>query len=220
MQTDAFGELWRDLLVVERMIGPFPVRLETVRDFDPLLDSYAARYPSDTDMIPYYATLWPSALALARYIAEIPSSLESLRVVELGCGLGLPSIVAALRGADVLATDFHPDNAPYVMRNAELNGVRMRYRTLRWDGPVDEAPFDLVLCSDVLYERKDAAALVQCVTSNCAPGGEILLADPGRDGLVPAVQGIRARGFTEQLHTVDDVFVMRFTRSAPTTVES
>ena len=212
MQMETPGERWRDALVVEHQIGSLLVRLETVRDFDPLLDSYAARFPSDTDMIPYYATLWPSALALARYLAELPLQLKSLRVVELGCGLGLPSIVAALRGADVLATDFHPDNEPYVRRNSELNGVALRYRTLQWGDRVNEEPFDLVMCSDVLYERRTTAALVECATSLCAPGGGILLADPGRDELAPAARGIRARGFVEDLQAVDDIFLLRFTR--------
>lgn len=207
------AERWGEMKVGDHPVGPFRVRLETVADFDPLLDRYAARYPSDTDMIPYYATLWPSALALARYIAALPMELESLRVIELGCGLGLPSVVAALRGADVLATDFHPDNEPYVVRNAELNGVSLRYRTARWGEPLGEGPFGLVMCSDVLYERRHVAALVESATSLCAPGGTILLADPGRDQLAPAAQGIRARGFDEELCAVDDVFLLHFRRS-------
>ena len=220
MQMEAPVERWRDMRVADHMIGSLRVCLETVQDFDPLLDRYAARYPDDTDMIPYYATLWPSALALARHLAEFPSSLQSVRVVELGCGLGLPSIVAALRGAVVLATDFHPDNAPYVARNADLNGVALRYSTLRWGDPVAEAPFELVLCSDVLYERRHVAALVECAAACCAPGGAILLADPGRDALASAARALRERGFVEDLVAVDNVFLLHFKRPLVTEVSA
>src|SRR5204863_1910177 len=78
----------------------------------------------EEEFLPYWAELWPSGLALARHVAGL--ELAGLTVLELGCGLGLPSLAAALRGADVLATDWAEDAIELLLRNAERNGVFVR----------------------------------------------------------------------------------------------
>ncbi len=101
-------------------------------------------------------------------------------MLELGAGLGLPSLAAALRGADVLATDWADDAVALLRANAERNHVRLRVERVRWDEPsllLTEAPFDLVLAADVLYEERNARQLLELLPQL---GGEILLADPGR----------------------------------------
>jgi predicted nicotinamide N-methyase len=117
-------------------------------------------------------------VALARLVGE--RDVTGLRVVELGAGLGLPSLAAALRGADVLATDWSPDAVALLRANAERNHVRLRAQRVRWDDPapiLDAAPFDVVLAADVLYEARNAEQLLELLPRL---GGEILLADPGR----------------------------------------
>jgi predicted nicotinamide N-methyase len=102
------------------------------------------------------------------------------RVVELGAGLGLPSLAAALRGADVLATDWAEDAVALLRANAARNHLALRVERMRWDEPGDlvaEAPFDLVLGADLLYEARNAAQLLDLLPRL---GTEILLADPGR----------------------------------------
>ena len=73
------------------------------------------RFAAD-EFMPYWAELWPSGLALADYVATL--DLAGRRVLELGCGLALPSFAAALGGADVLATDWAPDALSLVAANA------------------------------------------------------------------------------------------------------
>jgi len=82
------------------------------------------------EFMPYWAELWPSALALARVIARRP--LTGRRTVELGCGLGLPAIAAAAAGGRVLATDWAPESVAMTARNAERNGVALATRLFRW----------------------------------------------------------------------------------------
>src|ERR687887_1747964 len=113
------------------------------------------------ELLPYWAELWPSAVALAR--ALLARDLRGLRSVELGCGLGLPSIAAALAGADSLATDWSTDAVSLAAANARRNGADLQTAVCDWTAParlLAGAPWDLVLASDVLYEARNAGTLL------------------------------------------------------------
>ena len=130
------------------------------------------------EFLPYWAELWPSGLALARVVRR--RDLAGLRVLELGCGLGLPSIVAALGGARVLATDWSPEALEVAAANAARNRADVETALVSWSGPeplVRAAPWDLVLGADLLYERRNVDQLLTVLPRL---GGEILLAEPGR----------------------------------------
>jgi predicted nicotinamide N-methyase len=130
------------------------------------------------EFLPYWAELWPSGLALARDVSSL--DVDGLRVLELGCGLGLPALAASLRGADVLATDWAEDAVGLLRRNAERNGVFLRVARVRWSEPeplLRAAPWDLVLGADLLYEARNAEQLTELLPRL---GGEVVLAEPGR----------------------------------------
>jgi predicted nicotinamide N-methyase len=131
--------------------------------------------------VPYWADLWPSALVLAEELAG--RDLAGVRVVELGCGLGLGAIVAALSGADALATDHDRDAVAF----ARDNGRRVlgrRLPTMRADfadlpeALLELAPFDLVVAADVLYADGSAASLADALGRLVRPGGEAIVAYP------------------------------------------
>jgi predicted nicotinamide N-methyase len=127
---------------------------------------------------PYWSILWRSGVALACELEGV--ALRGLRVVELGCGLAVPSIAAARAGAAVLATDACADALTLVARNAQVNDVRIETATVDWAEPeelVRRAPFDLVFAADVLYERASVPLLLSLLP-RLAP--EVWLADPGR----------------------------------------
>ena len=136
------------------------------------------------EFLPYWAELWASAVALAHDV-----SLRSLRgapTLELGCGLGLPSIAAARAGGRVLATDWSPDAVAATAANAERNGVQIETLECSWAEPdaiLERAPWPLVLASDVLYEARNVELLVDLLPRLVDETGLVLLADPGR---VPA----------------------------------
>ena len=143
----------------------------------------AAEIPDDhqvewAPLAPYWSVLWRSGMALARQLDGEP--LRGQRVVELGCGLAAPSIAAARGGADVIATDGDSDALELVVRNAEANDVQVEIDMVDWGDPdelVERGPFDLVLGSDILYERPGVAMLLELLP-RLAP--QAWIADPER----------------------------------------
>jgi predicted nicotinamide N-methyase len=159
-------------------LGGRDVVVRRPRDGEALLDQHAFEAE---EFLPYWAEVWPSSIALARTVAA--RTLGGRRVLELGCGLGLPSVVAALGGARVLATDWSPDAVRAAARNAEANGTVVATARVAWDDParlLEGAPWDLVLASDVLYEQRMVDALLALLPRLVDVRGEIWVSDPGR----------------------------------------
>ena len=124
---------------------------------DELIDEEAF---DEEEFLPYWAELWPSGVALARAVGAL--DLRSSRVLELGAGLGLPSLAAALGGADVLATDWADDAVELLRLNAGRNRIGLRAERVRWDDPaplVRHAPWALVLDAATVGEPRAEADL-------------------------------------------------------------
>jgi predicted nicotinamide N-methyase len=152
----------------------------------------------EEEFLPYWAELWPSGLALAREVAR--RELRGVKVLELGCGLGLPSLAAAARGADVLATDWAEGATELLRRNAERNGVFLRVARVRWSEPeplLRAAPWDLVLGADLLYEARNAEQLAELLPRL---GGEVLLAEPGRPYAKEFLERFRAEDLGDRIY--------------------
>jgi predicted nicotinamide N-methyase len=165
----------------------------------------AAELPDDggvewAPVAPYWAVLWRSGVALAREL-DGDSSLRGRPVVELGCGLALPSIAAARRGADVLATDEAAEALELAARNAEANGVTIATARVDWSDGASLAAtgaFELALAADVLYERQSVAPLLELLP-RLAP--EALVADPGRPPAEAFLDGAARRGWHVETRT-------------------
>jgi predicted nicotinamide N-methyase len=201
-------------------VGDLTFRLCLIKDLDEALDYYVKTSPSDTDKIPYFTHLWESARVLAGHLVSHPGLCRGKRVLELGCGLGLPSLCAsALGAAAVTASDFHPDNRAFFLRNAELNGLtNIDYHPMDWRNPDLDTQFETILGSDLIYEKQMVEPLAHCAANLLAPQGAFLLADPGRTALQNAVNAMENLGFAWELITVDDIWLLKFTRkdNAPT----
>jgi predicted nicotinamide N-methyase len=142
-------------------------------------------------LAPYWTILWRSGVALARELEGTP--LQGSRVVELGCGLGVPSLAAARAGAEVLATDTEPQALELLERNAAANGVRIETARVEWaepEGLIERAPFDLVVGADVLYERPNVARLLKLMPQLA---GEAWIAEPGRPAAGPFLEQAERR---------------------------
>ena len=137
------------------------------------------RFEED-EFMPYWAELWPSGVALAGYVGTL--DLRGRRVLEVGCGLALPSFAAALAGADVVATDWAPEALSLAIRNAEANGLRIVTALVDWRASTSPSlsSFDVVLAADVLYEERNSVPLLGLLAAATADEGTVLIADPGR----------------------------------------
>jgi predicted nicotinamide N-methyase len=134
------------------------------------------------EFLPYWAELWSSGVALAHDIAG--RALHGERVVELGCGLGLPSIAAALAGGRVLATDWSADAVRATAANAALNEVEIETAKVAWAAPdalLERAPWRYVIAADVLYEPRNVELLLDLLPRLVDRKGRVLIADPGRN---------------------------------------
>jgi predicted nicotinamide N-methyase len=169
-------------LIAERIALPGgEVELIRPRDAEALITEEAFEHE---EFLPYWAELWSSAVALAHDVSM--RALRGKRTLELGCGLGLPSIAAARAGGRVLATDWSQDAVDATAANAELNGLEIETLRCSWGEPdaiVARAPWPLVLASDVLYEARNVEQLLELLPRLVDETGLVLLSDPGR---VPA----------------------------------
>ena len=163
-----------DLVGEEVVVAGHRLSLLRPRDNEALIDEHAFEHD---EYLPYWAELWPSALALAQALA----AARPQRVLEIGCGLAVPSLVAAAGGAEVMATDWSPEAVQVARDNAERNRLELAVR--RWDWSTPAAPlgrWPLVVAADVLYERRNGAPVLQAVHALVDDGGEAWVADPGR----------------------------------------
>lgn len=181
-------------------------------------------------LCPHFGVVWPAAIALSEFLlnqldrgrdAVIGPSLlkapKSATVLELGCGLALPSLVVAQHtGCQVLATDRHHLAGEFIQCNAALNSVTsISYRTLDWrrdlhihapfigsgrDGRGPEAAWSLIMGSDLLYEPWQPGYLASYIRHHLAPSGVAIIADPGRRFLTDFLALAAAHGLQTRLH--------------------
>jgi predicted nicotinamide N-methyase len=207
--------------IQKRQLGDKLFVLETIRDLDEAIDLICQAMtpqeqldPFAEDLCPYFGVLWPAAEGLARYLFENPELVKNKKVLELGSGLAYPSLVVAHLGAEVLATDYHPDVEEYVQRNARHSTVELKYERLNWREPSVHEQYDVVMGSDVLYESKHASEVAKGLIRFMKPGGLIILSDPGRAYLQKFVHAMNGEGFREQMESVkvgsDEIFVIIF----------
>jgi predicted nicotinamide N-methyase len=179
--------------LVEEMIalGGRDLTVLRPRESDALIDERAFE---QEEFLPYWAELWPSGHALARRVAV--RALHGARTLELGCGLGLPSLAAAIAGGRAVATDWSPQAVELLRGNAERNGIAIDVERADWAAPeplLERAPWDLVLGADLLYERRNAGQLLELLPQLVDERSEVWIADPGRPAAEEFVAGVEGR---------------------------
>ncbi len=148
---------------------------------------------------PLFGLLWPSALHLAARIGQRLVTEE--RILELGCGLAVPSLVAHRRGADITASDHHPQTLPFLTENLRLNRLPpMKYVHRAWNPATVDADekYGLVMASDVLYECDPNGILAECISNRTRPTGEVWIVDPDRGHRPRFTRHMRELGFNVQ----------------------
>lgn len=146
--------------------------------------------------LPFGVALWPAAIALAYELASREAGLRNARVLELGAGTGLPGLVAAALGAQVVQTDRHELAMKVCQQNAALNGVTgIDYRLVNWLEWQDDQRYDWIIGSDILYNEALHPYLGHIFHTNLAPRGQVLVSDPLRTPTVRFLQALEGQGW-------------------------
>jgi predicted nicotinamide N-methyase len=150
------------------------VSLVTVKNPDSLLDK-------DVPIVrvPYWAALWPSALALATHLAH--RNFRGAPVLELGCGMGLTTISLARAGAVPLAIDYDPDALGFARHNLARDGGHGYFARMDWGQLAISQAFPYIVAADVLYERAQLSKISKLLVRYLSHGGEAIIAEPGRE---------------------------------------
>lgn len=163
-------------------VGGQPYRLRVLSDIrqfaDP--DHHSARLGISSAQWSLFGQVWPAGRLLAQAMSEF--DIAGKRILELGCGIGLASLVLQRRGADIVASDVHPLTETFLAYNAALNELpALHYRQMRWDVPLPTlGRFDLIIASDVLYEQHHAELLCGVIERHTLERAEVLITDAGR----------------------------------------
>lgn len=144
---------------------------------------------------PLFGVVWDAGLLLAAAMSAEP--IEGRRILEVGCGLGIASLVLQDRGADILATDIHPLAGEFLEDNAAANNVEMPpFVAVDWRNPPEDLGlFDLIIGSDLLYERDQPEGLAEFMARCCKEDGMVIITDPGRNQTGAFSREMRAFGF-------------------------
>ena len=158
------------------------IHLCTLRDnqqfSDP--DGIALKLGISSASWPIFGVIWPSSLVLAHFISDYPC--QGKRILEVGCGMALSSLLLNQQNEDISATDYHPEVGKFLQRNTLLNrGKKINYERTDWSDSNDTLGlFDLIIGSDLLYEDQHINLLGDFIERHTTPSCEIILVDPNR----------------------------------------
>jgi predicted nicotinamide N-methyase len=194
----------------QEMIAGIPIEVECLQDLDQTIDDLFALLQETGDaslleeLCPYFGAIWPAARVLGEAVGRLGRDVAGKRLLELGCGLAIPSLVAVKLGAVVTATDFHPEVPILLRRNLALNGLaELEYVRVDWQSALpDLGTYDYVIGSDVLYEKNHASRVSALIERYLCQGGTALLADPARPYLQSFLDEMKGKGFCAETEVV------------------
>jgi predicted nicotinamide N-methyase len=197
MSTPPIETLGYPLLTRSIKVGGETYTLRGPANYEQLIDepSVAERFARD-EYLPYWAEFWPAAVLLAEEVAgwEPAAASGPPTVLELGCGLGLISIVAARRGYRVIATDYDEHSLAFAAENARANDVTMETRCVDWRERYDDLRIDRIVAAEITYERRHLAPIAAFLRTHLTPGGKAVICDRNRQVADGFAQVVRENG--------------------------
>jgi ETFB lysine methyltransferase len=177
--------------------GDTDIHVRTLRDRQQFADGLgaAARLGISSANWPLFGVIWPAGEALARLMFEY--DVKGKKILEVGCGIGLASLVLNHRLADITATDHHPEAQGFLAANAALNqDQEIRFVRTAWsDSGSGLGAFDLIIGSDVLYESGHAEELAGFIDDHAQPHCDVIIVDPGRHHMGRFRKQMARRGY-------------------------
>lgn len=187
------------------------LEMTTIRDLDESIDILCEHFgEEDQDQslaeehCPYFGVMWEAGIGLSQSLTR--EMCEGKKILEIGCGLALPSFIATRFGGNVIATDFHADVPLFLQENQERNKINFDYQVMNWRNEIERTKtslglFDLVIGSDILYESQHADQVAEALIAFLKPGGKILLSDPGRAYVQKFISAMQRLGYPEKFTT-------------------
>lgn len=178
-------------------VGGFDYQIRSLLDLqqfaDPQGEAEAAGLSSASWSL--FGKIWPSARILAQ--AMHSHELLGKRILEIGAGLGLASLVVHRRQGDMTVSDWHPLSKPFLDANVLLNHLHpIKYQTGNWaENNPELGQFDLIIGSDILYERQHPQQLATFIDCHAARDAQIMIVDPDRGNRVGFCRAMAALGY-------------------------
>lgn len=163
-------------------IGEMDIHIRTLRDtlqFEDI-NGEAKKLGISSAAWPIFGVVWPSSQVLARLM--LAYNVEGKRVLEVGCGIALASLILNQRSADITATDYHPETERFLIHNVKLNnGKKIPFVRTGWaDLDDDLCKFDLIIGSDILYEAEHITLLSSFIDRHARHNCDVIIVDPRR----------------------------------------
>lgn len=154
---------------------------------------------------PLFGNVWPTSIVMALRVLEL--ELDGKRVLEIGCGIGLCSIVLHRMGVDITASDYHPQTQEFLDRNIVGNGLSpIKYQTGNWETANPQlGKFDVVIGSDILYQPAHAQHVSRFIDLHSNDGVQVMIGDPGRANRARFTKCMIALGYTHQFINFDEL---------------
>lgn len=173
------------------------IHLRTLKDKQQYDESYDKKIIDGLSSANWslFGVLWPSSRVLANIMEDY--KVDNIRILEVGCGIGLSSHILNHRQANITATDFNPEVQPFLLENARINGEKeIPFECANWKNSDDELGiFDLIIASDVLYEQFHLNDLANFFNTHCKKTSKIILVDPGRGNSTKFSKMMNKHGF-------------------------
>ena len=167
--------------------GKIDIHLRTLRNKQEFLDDddIAKKLGISSAQWSLFGVVWPSSEVLAHFMFDYV--IRNKRILEIGCGIGLTSLMLNKRNADITATDYHPEVEGFLKKNTALNKDKVIpfVRTNWADALSALGEFDLILGSDLLYEDEHAGLLSKFINQHSKTNCEVIIVDPGRGRHAP-----------------------------------
>jgi predicted nicotinamide N-methyase len=163
-------------------IGNTDIHLCTLRDNQQFSDpnGVADALGISSASWPLFGIVWPSSIVLANYMLDYAT--KGKRILEIGCGIALSSLLLNERDDDITATDYHPEVKHFLERNTNLNnGHTIAFERVDWANDKSTlGRFDIIIGSDLLYEDQHVHLLADFIQNHANPDCKVILVDPGR----------------------------------------
>jgi predicted nicotinamide N-methyase len=148
---------------------------------------------------PYWAKVWPSAIALHNVLQKHPILIKDKNVIELGAGIGLPSLMMADIAKSIQISDYNLDAVELLRKNIEhLELENAEALRLDWNALPEAIYPEVVILSDVNYDPTQFETLTKMIEKFLHQGSTVILSTPQRIMASPFVQ--KLEGYIIERH--------------------